>query len=76
MLNQDQLEDVINEVVDRIVNQFEKDKGAATPGLVLNERVITTAQIPQGLSHGDEVIIRPRQLLLSGNRSFGIGALG
>lgn len=63
MLNQDQLEDVINEVVDRIVNQFEKDKGAATPGLVLNERVITTAQIPQGLSHGDEVIIRPKAVV-------------
>ena len=63
MLNQDQLENVINEVVDRIVNQFEKDKGAATPGLVLNERVITTAQIPQGLSHGDEVIIRPKAVV-------------
>lgn len=63
MLNQDQLEDVINEVVDRIVNQFEKDNGSATPGLVLNERVITTAQIPQGLSHGDEVIIRPKAVV-------------
>ena len=63
MLNQDQIQDVINEVVDRIVNQFEKDKGAATPGLVLNERVITTAQIPQGLSHGDEVIIRPKAVV-------------
>ena len=63
MLNQDQLEDVINEVVDRIVNQFEKDNGSATPALVLNERVITTAQIPQGLSHGDEVIIRPKAVV-------------
>lgn len=63
MLNQDQLEDVINEVVERIVNQFEKDNGSATPGLVLNERVITTAQIPQGLSHGDEVIIRPKAVV-------------
>tara|TARA_B100000676_G_C18088587_1_gene857347 strand:- start:6045 stop:6695 length:651 start_codon:yes stop_codon:yes gene_type:complete len=63
MLNQDQLEDVINEVVDRIVNQFEKDNGSATAGLVLNERVITTAQIPQGLSHGDEVIIRPKAVV-------------
>ena len=63
MLNQDQLEDVINEVVDRIVNRFEKDNGSATPGLVLNERVITTAQVPQGLSHGDEVIIRPKAVV-------------
>ena len=63
MLNQDQLEDVINEVVERIVNQFEKDNGSATPGLVLNETVITTAQIPQGLSHGDEVIIRHKAVV-------------
>ena len=32
MLNQDQIQDVINEVVDRIVNQFGKDNGSATTG--------------------------------------------
>ena len=63
MLNQDQIQDVINEVVDRIVNQFGKDNGSATTGLVLDERVITTAQVPQELTSGDEVIIRPKAVV-------------
>ncbi len=63
MLKQDQIENVINEVVDRIVNQLGKDKGPATAGHVLNERVITTAQVPQGLSNGTEVIIQTKAVV-------------
>ena len=63
MREQDQIEDVINEVVDRIVNQFGKNKGPATAGHVLNERLITTAQVPQGLSCGAKVIIQPKTVV-------------
>ena len=59
MLKQNEIQAMIDEVVARVVNQMGQSEGAAeSAARVLQERVITTAQVPNENECGSVVIVR------------------